>query len=212
MSTAIEIASDIHTLTSNWSKGQHKLVMALDGYTGVGKTTILNELLKLNPDILPVHVDDFILPPAEFKEILAENSDRSIAFELHRNDYARIEELVNRFRTQDDPVEVLVANPVTGAIDVPKTFDCSKKIMVVEGVFMFHPKLLNHLWDKRIYLDGDTTKIDERRIAREKARWGDKYFPETHPDSFFGQVVIALKRYREEYKPEELADAVLFVN
>lgn len=212
MNAVNEIASEIHALISEWSKGRHKLVVALDGYTGVGKTTILNELSKLNPDILPVHMDDFILPPAEFKKILAASTDHSVAFELHRNDYAKIESLVNMFRAQEDPVEIFVANPVTGAIDVPTTFDCSKKIMIIEGVFMFHPKLLNHLWDKRIYLDGDTTNIDERRIAREKARWGEKYFPETHPDSFFGQVVIALKRYREEYKPEESADAVFFIN
>lgn len=74
---------------------------------------------------------------------------------------------------------------------------------------MFHPKLLNRLWDKRIYLDGNIEGIDARRIRREKERWGRDYFPETHPDSYFRQVVIALKKYREEYRPEKIADLVI---
>lgn len=208
MNTA-EAAKVIHSKILQWSEGRNKLVIAIDGYTGVGKTTILNALVQLNSDILPVHMDDFILPPAEFKKILTDSTDRSTAFELHRNDYAKVENLVNTFRATNEEVALLVSNPESGAIDVSKLLDCSKAIMIIEGVFMFHPKLLNHLWDKRIYLDGDTGIIDARRIEREKQRWGEKYFPETHPDSFFGQVIIALKRYRKEYNPEGVADIVL---
>ena len=51
--------------------------------------------------------------------------------------------------------------------------------------------------------------VDERRVQREKAKWGRDYFPETHPDSYFRQVMIALKRYQELYKPEASADLVL---
>ncbi|OGZ13903.1 MAG: hypothetical protein A2942_02340 [Candidatus Lloydbacteria bacterium RIFCSPLOWO2_01_FULL_50_20] len=177
-----ETAKNINEYIRKWSEGKQKLVVAVDGYTGVGKTTILDALAELNSDILPVHCDDFMLSAAEFKKILALNEDRSVTFELHRNDYGKIEDMVNAFRKRNDTVELHVANRETGKTDVTKTFELSKSIMVIEGVFMFHPKLLDHLWDKRIYLDGDTVTIDERRVKREKERWGDKYFPETHPD------------------------------
>ena len=75
---------------------------------------------------------------------------------------------------------------------------------------MFHPELpLNKLWDKRIYLEGDIEKIDERRIKREKEKWDKDYFPETHPDSHFRQVTIGLKRYIELCKPNKIADLVI---
>lgn len=77
---------------------------------------------------------------------------------------------------------------------------------------MFHPQNLNRLWDRRIYLTGDLQKIDERRVKREKERWIENYFPETHPDSYFKQVTIALKRYQQEFEPEKLADLVFRVD
>ncbi|MBI3442394.1 MAG: hypothetical protein HY007_01350 [Candidatus Sungbacteria bacterium] len=95
---------------------------------------------------------------------------------------------------------------------ISRTFDLSKRIMVIEGVFMFHPQLLNDLWDKQIYLTGDIDKIDARRIKREQEKWGSDYFPETHPDSYFRQVTIALQRYIQQYKPEKVADLVLRVH
>ncbi len=96
---------------------------------------------------------------------------------------------------------------------VGKTFTLNKKILVVEGVFMFHPELaLSKFWDKRIYLHGDISQIDERRVKREKERWGDKYFPETHPDSYFRAVTTGLKRYIDLHKPQEAADLSLRVD
>ena len=84
--------------------------------------------------------------------------------------------------------------------------------MVIEGVFMFHPKLLNKLWDRRIYVSGNVKAIDKRRVAREKKRWGKSYFPETNPDSYFRQVIIALIRYIKQFKPEKSADKVIYVD
>lgn len=184
-----------------WASGKTKLVVAIDGYTGVGKTTLLDNLVKLNPDIVPVHWDDFIKPgksvdPNEFSHV----------------DHNKVEQVIADFRNQDGIYQTKIFNPHTGEVDTLVEYDFSKKILAMDGVFMFHPKLLDHLWDKRIYVDGNTDEIDRRRVAREKARWGDKYFPETHPDSLFRKLTTALKKYRAEYKPEEIADLVLVSN
>ena len=191
-----ELAQEASKKIKEWVVGKNKLVVGIDGYTGSGKTTLLNNLEKLNPSILAVHCDDFMISGPEFDKKLNEAPDKSIVFELKRTDFVAVGELISAFRDAEENV-------------TSKEYDLTKKIMVVEGCFLFHPKISNHLWDKRIYLDGDIEKIDRRRVEREKARWGDKYFPETHPDSWFRQVIIALKRYREEYKPEQQADLVL---
>jgi uridine kinase len=185
----------------------------MDGYTGIGKTTILNKIVELNLDIIPVSRDDFLLPREVVREKLAKAEDRSKVFEVGVNDNKKLGDFINKFRSSNDLCKIDTYDGVSGKVDILKTYDFSKKIMVVEGVFMFHPELeLNKLWDKRIYLRGDIAKIDERRVKREKERWGDKYHPETDPDSYFRAVTTGLKRYIDLYKPEEAADLVVIVN
>lgn len=207
--TSEEIAQKANNAIIEWARGRDKLIVAVDGYTGIGKTTLLNNLVALNPDILAVNRDDFVISTSELDKLLAKAEDKSVVWELEVTDNQAIENLIDAFRNSQSPYITKVRDDSSREISLEKTFDTSKKILVIEGVFMFHPKGLNHLWDKRIYLEGDTNEIDARRIAREKARWGDDYFPETHPDSYFRQVIIGLKRYQATYHPEKLADLVI---
>ena len=212
-----DFAKKVNAVITRWSKDTSKLVVAIDGYTGVGKTTLLNNLAKVNPNILPVNRDDFQIPRSKFTKLYKnakdENvKDRSHIFELESNDSVKLNKLVEAFRTSNKSYKIKVYDGVSGRVSIPKTFDLSKKIMVIEGVFMFHPKLLNKILDKRIYLQGNIKQIDERRIVREKKRWGKNYFPETHQDSYFRQVIVAFRRYQKLYKPEEVADLVLDID
>ena len=192
-----------------WLKEKDKLVVAIDGYTGVGKTTLLNNLANLSRDILPIHRDDFMRPRITVEHLIKQAADRSQVFELQTCYIKKIAKLINAFRKGERIFKTKVYDPVSGRVDIPKDFDLSKKALVIEGVFMFHPKLLNYLWDKRVYIQGDIKDADRRRVQREKSKWGRDYFPETHPDSYFSQVIIALKRYNEFYKPKASADFVL---
>ncbi len=206
-----EIVKKANDAINSWVDGPKKLVVAIDGYTGVGKTTLLNQLAEINPDILPAYKDDFLLSRQFRTKHLSEFDDKSVYFELHNNDYEKIEAFVTRFKLSSESYTIKIFNGETGEIDIDKTFDFSKKILIIEGIFLFHPERLNYLWDKRIFLEGDTTLIDERRVKREKERWGDKYYSETNTDSHFRHTIIAFQRYKEKYKPEKMADLVISV-
>jgi uridine kinase len=141
--------------------------------------------------------------------LLKKAKDKSKVFELEICDNKKIEKLITAFQKGERIYTTKIYNSQSGKIDIKKAYNLTKKILIIEGVFMFHPKLLNHLWNKRIYLMGDIRKIDAQRVLREKKRWGKDYFPETHPDSYFRQVTIALKRYQTKYKPNKKADLII---
>jgi len=203
---------EINKIIQSWSKENPKLVVALDGYSGVGKTTIANEIEKMNSNVLIIHQDDFLISKEGLEDKLKLSHDKSMVFETQNVDYKKLENVLTRYRAGESVCNIKAFNPNTGIVDIDKTYDFSKDIVVVEGVFMFHPEGINSIWDKRIYLDGDIKEINKRRVEREKVRWDKDYFPEDHPDSYFGQVIVALNRYKEKYRPEKLADIVFNID
>ena len=194
---------------TEYSKKHKKLVVGIDGYSGIGKTTLLNKLIEDNRDIVPVFRDDFIKPRKIIEKLLENADDKSKIMELEWCDNEKIRDLVNKFKESNETYAVKTYNPDTGDVDIEKTFDLSKSIMIIEGIFLFHPKLIDDVFDLKIFLEGDNEAADERRRKREKERWGDEYFPDTHPDSYFRLVKIAFDRYYESYKPQQRADLVI---
>lgn len=207
-----DIAKEINNNIQIWLESKPKLVVAIDGYTGVGKTTVSNELSNINSDVLVIHQDDFLISKADLENLLKNADDKSVIFELKNVDTNKIKDIIAKYKTGGTIYKTQVFNPISGNIDIEKTFDLSKKVLVIEGVFMFHPESLDGLWDKRIYIAGNLEDIDKRRVEREKKRWGKDYFPEDHPDSYFGQVIAALKRYIKRYGPQGKADLVIYTD
>lgn len=115
------------------------------------------------------------------------------------------------FRTTTKSYSTSIYNPKTDRYDETKTFDMSKKVLILEDIFLFHPKLFRRTFDGRIYLDTDLKKADAKRKKREQKRWGKEYFSEDHPDSFVRLFKIAYSRYIKQYQPEKVADLVIKV-
>lgn len=183
-STAEKILNSIR----QWSRDDQNLVVGIDGYSGAGKTTLLKKILEIEPSIKGIFMDD-IVATANKKEHLMPQIESGDTLDLEWAPADGLEKLKKMILD--------LKNDGTG------------NFIIVEGVFLFHPDVLNDVWDKRIYLDTDEEKADERRIAREMKRWGKDYFHHEHPDSFFRLFKIAHKRYKEIYEPMKKADLIV---
>ena len=180
-----------HSL-NEWLKEKDKLIVGLDGYSGIGKTTFLKYVADHDKRVKPVFMDDYITT-ANTKEKLMPQIERgspSLILEWSNdNGFQEIRNVIEDFKNNDQ-----------------------YKILLLEGIFLYHPDTLNDIWDKRIFLDGNMKTADQRRIGRERARWGENYFPEDHPDSYARLFKIAYTRYLGLYKPKEKADAVIKID
>jgi pantothenate kinase-related protein Tda10 len=54
------VAKKINEKIRVWAKDRTKLVVVIDGYAGSGKTTVADFIAKQNPDVLAVHLDNFV--------------------------------------------------------------------------------------------------------------------------------------------------------
>lgn len=215
MKSIEQIARKINGKIKDWAQRHDRLVVAIDGYAGSGKTSVANYIAKLNPDCLVVHLDDFIKHWRVRKRMMDTAKDRSKVFEHRWYRYDAIERLVKRFmRAGTGHIRLKVYDFEKNEFATSyQTFYLSKNILVIDGIFLFHPRhKRNALWQKRIFLKTDLKKADERRIAQGKKRWGKGYVPENHPDSYIRYFQVAYKRYLDRYKPEQKADLVIDVD
>ena len=203
------------THVRSWSSDK-KIIVGIEGYSGTGKSTLLGMLQKADTNILPVHRDDFLIDRDEWNKVFSNASNKSSALEYVAVDTQEMIDLAEEYKKSNKLYNCLLradesASNLSGKKNVLCTYDFSKNIMIIEGVFLFHPKLHDHIFDYRIVLDTDQEAADERRRRREMAKWGDKYFPDTHPDSYFRLLKIAYNNYLEKYNPCERADLIVRV-
>lgn len=212
MSIAHHLVEEVGDKLKEWQRPGAKLVVGIDGYPGVGKSTLLDALVARYSDVLGLARDDFCIDREVFRARFASQADRVELFTAGLIDQERLRAFVAAYRSTATHRTELTYNSVTGKVDVEKVFDCTKPILLIEGVFLFHPELSDELFDRRIWLKGDRSALDARRIAREKSRWGEEYVSEDHPDSYFAHALEAFQRYEERYRPEVRADLVVCVD
>lgn len=204
------VAVKINEKITTWTNNRAKLVVAIDGYAGAGKTTIADFIAKQNPNVLVVHLDDFIRHWKDRKQMIKKAEDKSKVFEYNWYRYEDLGKLIKGFKVKNKgSLKLKIYDFDKNKFGHKKSFNLSKKILVVDGIFLFHPKhKISSLLDKKIYLDIDFAKADRKRITREKKRWGKSYIPENHPDNWTKYFKIAYRRYVKKCKPQDGADAV----
>ena len=207
------IAKKINEKIRAWAKGHAKLIVAVDGYAGSGKTTVADFIAKQNSDVLMIRLDDFIHHWKDRKRMIEKAKDKSQVFEFNWYRYDNLEKLAREFKTKNKgSITFKTYDYNKNDFGPQKSFDLSKKILVIDGIFLFHPKhKISREWDKTIYLDADFAKADKKRITREKKKWGKNYIPESHPDNWTRYFKKAYRRYVKKYKPQKTADIVFRV-
>jgi len=202
------ISKKINENIKIWAQDHEKLIVAIDGYAGSGKTTVTDFIAKENPDVLVLHLDDFIKHWKERKKLIDKSEDKSKVFEYDWYRYGDLEKLVKQFKSKKiGAVKSKIYDYDKNDFGPQKSFNLTKKILVVDGIFLFHPEhKMNNSWDKRVYLDADFAKSDKKRIAREKKKWGKSYISENHPDNWIKYFKTAYRRYIKRYKPQKYAD------
>ncbi|MDO8603977.1 MAG: hypothetical protein Q7K40_01015 [bacterium] len=202
------IAKKINENIQTWGKDHAKLVVAIDGYAGSGKTTVADYGAKNNPDVLVLHLDDFIKHWKVRKKSIDNAEDKSSVFEYNWYRYCDLEKIVKQFKSKKrGMVKYRAYDYDTNEFATARTLDLSKKVLVIDGIFLLHPEhKINKLWDKRVYLDVDFVKADKMRVAREKKKWGKRYLPENHLDNWTRYFKVAYRRYVKDYKPQKYAD------
>lgn len=207
------IAKRINEKIKVWLKSQDRLVVAIDGYSGSGKTTVTDFIAKQNHDVLAVHLDDFVKHWKVRKRLIEITKDKSKVFEHGWYRYGDLKKLIKAFKVKNRGwINLKTYDFKKNAFASPKPFDLSKKAIVIDGIFLFHLKhKIITSWDKRIYLEVDFNKADRKRIAREKKKWGKDYVPENHLDNWTKYYKIAYRRYVKRFKQQTKVDMVFKV-
>ena len=214
MKSTEEIARPILNALDKWMREQSKLVVAIDGHIGAGKTTLLNYLAEQRDDVVAVPTDEFLLAIDERRK-LVRAEDPINAMETGAYDFATLERVIEDFRQDKPSISFNAFDKVSGKPDSPRTYRLQKPILLMEGAQMFRPNRIDHLWDKRVYLESNAEAAADRREARDQKifRKIGRTVPSRHdPNSLAFTFEKVLKKYRQEVKPTEKADLVVEVD
>lgn len=205
-------AKKINSQIQKWLTGDQKLVVAIDGYAGSGKTTIAQNLSKINKNIEVVHLDDFINHWKVRKRMMGLVMDKSKVFEYQWYRLKDLEKLIRVFKKSvKGKSSHKIYNFDTNDFHKKEmSYDLSKKILVIDGIFLLHPGYkINKLIDKTVYIYSNPLKADKQRIAREKKRFGKNYLSEDNPDNWIKYFKIAYRNYLKKYNPHKNADFLI---
>lgn len=138
--------------------------------------------------------------------------DKSKVFEYEWYRYDNLMELVTAFKDRKQSIDMKLYDFDVNDFTLPQTFDLTKQVLVLDGIFLFHPEHKeSQMIGKKIYLDADFEKADEKRRAREQERFGEDYLPDNHPDNWFQYYKAAYLNYVENYDPKRQVDLVFEV-
>jgi uridine kinase len=193
------------------SRARCRLILGIDGYPGIGKTTFASALAAQRRDATTINLDDFLVQSGKVCSLLRQRdvSAERLAEGLHRTQ--TVTKLVSAFRRSRRSFRYLAYSPSTGRCDRPRRIRLLKPLLIAEGVFSLHPRGLHGLWDIKVFLKGRYARADKRYRRRARLAWGSD-IPRSSPRSAIGVLRTAYKRYVRDARPDQHADIVVDVD
>lgn len=173
----------------NLLKKNDKIIIAIDGKSTSGKTTLSEKLLKIY-DCNIFHIDDFYLP----FELRTDKRMNQIGGNIH---FERlIDEVINKLK-KNDSFEYGVFSCKDGKIN-NKIKVAPKRINIIEGVYCMHPSIKD-IYDLKIYIEIDENK----QLTRLKTRSPEKF------EQFITKWIPRENVYFDSLNIKELYDLVI---
>jgi uridine kinase len=169
------------------------LLVAIDGRTAAGKTTLADELVapieRLGRPTIRIGIDDFHLPRAERRQRGCDLPAWQ-SYYLHAFDYPAIRAALLPLRPSGDRwyrrarFDLLHDTPI---VEQPRLAPADA-VVLVDGVFLYRPEL-DDLWNMRLFVDVDAADTLRRGPPRDVA--------------WHGAVDAAIPAYENRYIPGE---------
>ena len=166
------------------------MVIGIAGGTGSGKTTLTRHLVEtFGNDVSVIYHDNYYKahPNMTYEERSSLNYDHPDAFDTE----LMVEDLkaLCAGKTIQCPVyDYTIHNRSESTVEVSPT-----KVVIVEGILIFHPKELRDLMDIKIFVDTDADVRILRRIMRDVKKRGRSL------DSVINQYLDTVKPMHEQF-------------
>ena len=189
--------------------GSHRLRIAIDGFTGAGKTSLghelARELSRRGRPVLRASLDDFKRPWSE-----RHLYDRVTGEGYYRNAFDREAAcsllLDPSSPTGDGIVALCSIDPIT-QIDHSsvKSVMPSNGVLVIDGVFSYRPTI-NSYWDLRVWIDIEPELSVRRGVERDAEMVGDRTEAEAlHRDRYLAGEQL----YIHEVDPKSFVEVIV---
>jgi uridine kinase len=151
--------NDILSRVTDLGRENERIVVAIDGRGGAGKSSLARNLVSSISDSAHIEYDWFHLPKDQVSDSRRFDHERLVA------------EVIAPFRAGNRKLSFLrdnwgyLAGIPDGFHETPITIE-DVDVLVIEGCQILHPSLIAHL-DLRIWLDTKPTVCSERGIRRD---------------------------------------------
>ena len=144
---------------------KEKIIIAIDGRSGGGKTSLAS-LLKDKYDCNLSHMDDFFLPSCQKTQERLNEVGGNV-------DYSRFKEDVMDNLRKDRSFTYQIFDCKVQDLTEERSIS-PKKLNIVEGSYSMHPELIEN-YDLKIFLDIDDNTQKERIILRNGSQMYEKF-------------------------------------
>lgn len=197
--------------------GEHRLRIAVDGYTASGKTTFAHELAVqvrlLNRPTLRACFDDFKKP---WRDAIEKGYDRTTGDGYYRNapDFESARTLLLEPAGIDGTGTVVLCahDPLTGIDHRAVTVNApANSVLIVDSVFALRPEY-DEFWDFRIWIDIPPELSLQRGIDRDSESEGRDEAERLHRDRYHASEQIYLDEVQPRSRANVLIDNSNFAN